>query len=170
MVYIISNPRRPRQIRRIVRRSAAVKIRCPSTGPFSPAVLSPPSRTAASASPGRAVAPRPPPGGRAVLGEPLRHLVGRGLRPRRKKIIDRTASHRICTHCYRQHTTLATVHKNNPYHPPRRIRQAPILPTPQTPRHSQRSACRLPHGSSAPARGGYASLLVFTSPMASPPT
>ena len=34
-------------------------------------------------------------------------------------------------------------------------------------RHSQRSACRLPHGSSAPARGGYFSLLVFTSPMTS---
>ena len=31
-----------------------------------------------------------------------------------------------------------------------------------------RSACSLPYGSRTPARGGYASLLVFTSPMTSP--
>ena len=35
-------------------------------------------------------------------------------------------------------------------------------------RHSLRSACSLPYGSRTPARGGYASLLVFTSPMTSP--
>ena len=35
-------------------------------------------------------------------------------------------------------------------------------------RHSLRSACSLPYGSRTPARGGYASLLVFTSPLTSP--
>jgi len=33
-------------------------------------------------------------------------------------------------------------------------------------RHSLRSACSLPYRSRTPARGGYANLLVFTSPMA----